>query len=122
VDTPIDLWASVRAENEAGASGAHTCPVELTDYGDRFVFDEMQYDPVEPWRVIGDANKPSEAALAGGGFAFQLTSAACNQVASVEHPNDWDAEDDDPETNTRGFIKVCSGCLPENPCEAELFD
>jgi hypothetical protein len=56
VDTPIDLWASVRAENEAGGSGADTCPVELTDYGDRFTFDEMQYDPAEPWRVIGDAN------------------------------------------------------------------
>jgi hypothetical protein len=116
VDTPIDLWTSVTAENEAGG-GDETCPVDVMDnYGDRFVPDEATFDENEPWRLIGDANKPSEAAIAGGGFAFKLTSAECNPVAAVENPRDWVA-DGDPEAETRGFIEVCSGCLSDDPCD-----
>jgi hypothetical protein len=117
IDTPIDLWTSVTAENEAGGGGSETCPVDVMDnYGDRFVPDEAQFDPNEPWRLIGDANKPSDAALAGGGFAFKLTSAECNPVAAVENPKDWVA-DGDPDAETRGFIEVCTGCLSDNPCD-----
>lgn len=116
VDAPVDLWASITAENEAGGGGDETCPVDVMDnYGDRFVPDEAQFDPNEPWRLIGDANKPSEAALAGGGFAFKLTSAECNPVAAVENPSDWVAEGD-PDVETRGLITVCSDCLGDDPC------
>ncbi len=115
VDTPVALWTSITAENEAGG-GDETCPVSVEDYGSAFVPDEATFDPNEPWFLKGDANKPSEAALAGGGFAFKLTSAACNPVAAVENPSDWKPDDTNPEAETRGFITVCSGCLGDDPC------
>lgn len=121
VDAPVDLWTSISAENEAG-DGEDVCPIVQDGFGDRFVPDPMQYDPDEPWRSIGDTNKPSDAALSGGGFAFKLTSADCAPVAAVEDPKDWDPDNDDPEADVRGNIEICAGCLDDNPCENAPFD
>jgi hypothetical protein len=116
VDAPADLWASITAENEAGGGGADTCPVAIEDYGGAFVPDAAQHDPAEPWRLIGDANRPSEAALAGGGYAVHLVSAACDPVAAVESPDAWEPDVEVPSAETRGFISLCSGCLGDDPC------
>ncbi len=114
VDVPADLWVSLTAENESGG-GEPECPIAMSTYGGDFVPDEAQYDPSEPWRLIGDANKPSDAALAGGGYALKLTSASCQPVASVEAPEAY-APDVELETETRGFVQLCSGCLADDPC------
>jgi len=114
IDVPAALWTSLNAENEAGA-GEVTCPVTI-DGPTNFVYDETQWDPSMPWRVLGDANKPSDVALVGGGFAVKLVSAECEPVAAVEEPKDWDPNVENPEADVRGFIEVCSGCL-DNPCD-----
>lgn len=115
VDAPADLWLSLTAENEAGG-GEPECPVAMSSYPGDFVPDPAQYDPAEPWRLLGDANKPSDAALAGGGYALKLTSASCQPVAAVESPEAYEA-DAMLDTETRGFVTLCSGCLADNPCE-----
>jgi hypothetical protein len=121
VDAPAEFWASITAENEAGNSGEDVCPVSIEDFNS-FVPNEAQFDPDQPWRLIGDANIPSDVALAGGGYAMKLTSSECAPVASVEKPKDWDAEADDPDTEVRGHVTVCAGCLGDNPCEDPIFD
>jgi len=112
VDVPPSLWMSVLAENEAGDSA---CPVTLVDL-ENFVADTTQSDPLRPWRIVGDANRPSDAALAGGGFALQLTSAECEIAAVIDDPDEWH-EDRAPPIAARGQITVCAGCLGDSPCE-----
>jgi hypothetical protein len=114
VDAPADLWLSLTAENEAGG-GEPECPVAMSGYGGDFVPDPAQSDPDEPWRVLGDANKPSDAALAGGGYALKLTSSSCQPVASIETPEAYEP-DGELETQTRGFVTLCNGCLADDPC------
>jgi len=117
IDAPRELWASITAENQSGNMEEDVCPVSVMDYGSDFVPDDSQFDPNEPWRLIGDANRPSDAALPGGGFAMKLISAACAPVASVESPKEWDPDNTDPDAEVRGNLKVCSGCLEGNPCD-----
>ncbi|MBL8945237.1 MAG: hypothetical protein JNK45_18875 [Myxococcales bacterium] len=115
VDVPADLWTSFRAENagENSVSGKN-CPSTIGAIGS-VEYDQGGNDPNKPWLRSGIANKP-EAAPAGG-FRLDLKSNGCESVAEVEAPKDWDAEITDPESELRGNIEVCAGCLAGKSCE-----
>ncbi|MBC8068489.1 MAG: hypothetical protein IAG13_09155 [Deltaproteobacteria bacterium] len=116
VDTTLpDLWTSFRAENtgENQLNGKH-CPSAVEGLSD---LEYTQMDVNQPWRLVGVSNFPSEMAPGGAGFTLQLTSNGCEPVSSVEAPDDFDPKVTDPESEVRGNVKVCAGCLAGRSCE-----
>jgi hypothetical protein len=67
-------------------------------------------------------NHPSDAAIRGAGFNVQATSKDCAPVTATEDPNDFVGQNNgsDQTTVERGNIKVCSGCVRGQSCEALL--
>jgi len=116
IDVPDTLWTTIRAENEAGGGGPAVCPIALGDIG-TFMPDPTQYDPSQPWRIIGDTNRPSDAAFPGGGYGVHLVSGGCGPVATVETPDEWLPDPDAPPDDDRGALTVCSGCLADKTCD-----
>lgn len=109
-----DLWAAFRAEN-AGMHGPDKDCASAVEGLNNLTF--SQNDATQPWRLVGEANHPSPAAPAGAGFSLQLTSNGCEPVAAVESPKDWDADVADPESDLRGIVTVCAGCLAGKSCD-----
>jgi hypothetical protein len=117
VDVPSDLWTSIDAhmQSERDTEGT-ACPAVVVGLPD------VEYDPEHPAlsrHVIGDANRPTAAQL-GGGYGVQISSAACDPVASVESPPEWDPEEAEPEPESRAGLVVCSGCIADEACDALL--
>jgi hypothetical protein len=117
VDVPSDLWTSIDAhmQSERDLEGM-PCPAVVVG------LPNVEYDPEHPAlgrHVIGDANRPDDAEL-GAGYGVQISSAACDPVASVESPLEWNDDDVEPEPETRGALVVCSGCIADQPCDALL--
>ena len=108
------LWAAFRAEN-AGMHGPDKECASTIDGLNNVEF--SQNDATQPWRVVGEANHPSPAAPAGAGFSLQLLSNGCEPVAAVEQPKDWDANVSDPDSELRGAVTVCAGCLGGMSCD-----
>ena len=117
VDVPSDLWTSIDAhmQSERDIEG-NPCPTVVVGLPD------VEYAPDHPAlsrHVIGDANRPTDA-QAGAGYGVQVSSAACDPVASVESPPEWNEEETEPEPESRAGLVVCSGCIADQACDALL--
>ncbi|MBC8067501.1 MAG: hypothetical protein IAG13_04135 [Deltaproteobacteria bacterium] len=116
VDVPASLWTMVSAENHGSneLAGKH-CTASLTG------LDDVEYitdDPRQPWIRRALVNHPPRAPATG--YGVTLFSGGCDPVAAVESPEDWLGDDDDPPSNLRGDVEVCTGCLAERSCEQLL--
>jgi hypothetical protein len=116
VDVPAALWMMVAAENQGSneLAGKH-CTAVLTGLG------EVEYtadDPRQPWLRRALVNHPPRAPTSGYGVG--LFSRGCEPVAAVESPDEWIEDDDDPPSELRGDLEVCSGCLAGRSCEELL--
>lgn len=121
VDVHADLWTSFRAENAGENSLADKhCPSTVGGLGANgsIEYGDGGDDPNKPWLRTGMANRPSAAPA--GGFQLDLMSNGCEPVDHVESPSDWDAENSDPESDLRGKIEICSGCLAAKRCDELL--
>ncbi|HWB82440.1 MAG TPA: hypothetical protein VG755_46075 [Nannocystaceae bacterium] len=112
VDAPAELWTHFSAENNGvnELAGKH-CTATIAG------FDQVEWmgnDPAQPWKRSGWLNQPSAAPPTG--FGVTLASLGCDPVASVESPDDWDADEDDPAAELRGDLTLCTGCLAGTSC------
>jgi hypothetical protein len=116
VDVPASLWSMVDAENHGtNELAAKYCTASLTGLGD------VQYssdDPRTPWIRRALVNHPPRAPATG--YGVTLFAGGCDPVTAVESPEEWLGVHDDPPSELRGDIEVCSGCLAERSCEELL--
>ncbi len=106
VDIPDTTWLNVIASNDSpdkphdckptleACTAATSCtPAQNTEYS-----------------VSGEFNRPSPAAIAGGGFDISVLSAGCGPVESYASPEDWCAQGEPTEVE-HGHVRVCTDCL-----------
>jgi hypothetical protein len=107
VDIPADTWGNVTIENtQAALSEASDplCTAELitADFDDVEILEDDK-----PWKTRAALNYPGAPAVPGAGFVVDIDVTACTLVDFVNGPEEYGM----PETEARGFIEVCSGCL-----------
>lgn len=109
VDAPADFWTTINAANQqTGQTVDDSCTatVQCDDFT-QCEPDASRCIDSEPWACAATTNTPA-GALDGTGYSLKLTSTNCSEVNFHESPNDFGAE---PQTEQRGDIVVCSGCL-----------
>ena len=115
-DIPATLWASMNLKNDDSPEAAGDCTATI----DPALNPEIDPTTADvPYKTRGEINHPSDAAIQGGGFNIQMSSAQCAVIAYTEDPNDYVGKDnsaDQPE-EVRGNLEVCSGCLSGMSCE-----
>ncbi|RMG96847.1 MAG: hypothetical protein D6705_10180 [Deltaproteobacteria bacterium] len=115
IDVPGDLWASMNLQNEDSPEAAAMCTATI-DPALNPVIDSGTADV--PYKARGEINHPSDAAIDGGGFNIQMSSAQCSLIAFTEDPDDYVGKDNglDQPTELRGNLEVCSGCIAGKTC------
>ncbi len=110
VDMPGDLWATARMENAQPGLTKDSDPLctAIAECGGIDDCEDLNFDPAFPWKRDVEFNDPGDTAVEGVGYGFDLTSEACQNVAFASEPDDWGSE---PDVETRGNLKICSGCL-----------
>ncbi len=135
---PAPFWSAVNLTNEGPAQmkagSGNMCPpddgacceakVDVASVG-MYVLDEIAVGTEatrNPWRNKGTINYPGEPAVNGAGYNIQLTSKDCQAITSTESPEDFVGKGlgTEQDTEERGNITVCSGCLRGRTC-AELI-
>ena len=121
-DVPAELWSYLSVRNELASGsimGDDQCTAEIDIEG--VTIDDATADNAAESR--GELNRPSPAAIMGGGYGVNLSSQRCLQVPYVEGPGDYvrNASDDDLEMEVRGNLVACSGCLAGQSC-SDLLD
>ncbi|MEX1366115.1 MAG: hypothetical protein AB1Z98_23520 [Nannocystaceae bacterium] len=114
VDIPSNLWTSIRAENtgEMQQTNGEFCEAVVELPGN------LEYDATGndfPWQVSAAANYPGEPAVSGAGYFVSLESSECVPVAYTPSPGDFVGlgNGDDQESEERGNIRVCNGCITQ---------
>jgi hypothetical protein len=114
VDVPDPLWATFSLDNQGKSQ-------TTTDHCDA----EIDWDAADveetdrEWKKHGEANHPSEEAPFGGGFGLRAVSKDCSVVQHTDDPNDYvgGGNADEQDSEIRGDIVLCSGCLAGSTCE-----
>lgn len=109
VDAPADFWTTINASNQQpGQTVGDSCLAEvMCDDFTSCEKDSARCTDSEPWACAAITNKPS-GALDNTGYSLSLTSTNCADVPFHASPNDAGT---DPQTEQRGNVTVCSGCL-----------
>lgn len=106
VDVPASLWAHFRLENEYLDQIGLECALDLGC--EQFDACEVTFlDEDVHGKRTAEANDPGDSAIEGGGFAVDVNSESCASVGYVDGPADYER----PASETRGELRVCSGCL-----------
>jgi hypothetical protein len=133
VDLPPDLWSAafllnqgpgqtMAASSNACSEGEGACCDAIVDASvgvytmDASIGDESTR---VPWRNQGTINFPGGPAVLGAGYNVRLESKACQSVTSTEDPEDFvgAGEGTTQETEERGNLELCAGCLRGTACE-----
>jgi hypothetical protein len=105
VDMPDDLWLNATVANQSDAK-PHECKPVLENCADG----KCTLTTNDEYTKAGEFNYPGPAAPSGAGFNLTVLSAGCTLVDYFAKPDDW-AADATPESEVRGHLKVCTGCL-----------
>jgi hypothetical protein len=106
VDIPTSTWLNANLANEE-TDRPHMCKPELPACTDNVC--KLNEDGTG-YGLAGEFNYPGPSAASGAGFNLTVKSAGCGPVKFYKSPDDW-SEESMPETEERGHIKVCTGCL-----------
>lgn len=104
VDMPDTTWLNATVANQSEAKPHECKPVLDNCSGTCKLKDDSEYTKA------GEFNYPGPAAPSGAGFNLTVLSAGCTLVDYFASPDDW-AADATPESEIRGHLKVCTGCL-----------
>jgi hypothetical protein len=112
IDTPETLWSTVRLTNTH--PDAAECQVRIGgvtpangDCGEFGPCDCLDCDPATTTTTRVELARPASSSPAGLGYSVDLESGACEEVAFVEGPQDFQ----NPRVEARGDLTVCAGCL-----------
>jgi hypothetical protein len=117
VDLPPDLWSAISLANKGPGQDSSDPELHCEAH---VLFEEIDraIPPDEfPWTDWGSINVPSEAATAGGGFFVDVASALCGPFPATEEPEAYDCVDEEQESDKRGDLWACAGCLRERSCD-----
>lgn len=109
VDMPGDLWATANMENAQPGMTESSDPLceAIVECGNIDNCEDLRKD--FPWKRQTEFNHPAgDAAIAGAGYGFPVTSASCQNVTYVDGPDDYGSE---LPTEKRGDLTICSGCV-----------
>lgn len=105
IDIPSTVWLNATLKNTE-IMRPHKCLPEIACTGDCKLNAEDEYAPT------AEFNYPSPAAPAGAGFNVTVESGGCTEIPFVDDPDKWKPESEgEPESQLRGLLKVCTGCL-----------
>lgn len=107
VDMPIGLWSTIDLTNVDTAGEICALDIDLPDV-------ELSIDTQQ--RVKGEVARPETAASGSIGYAVTARSLQCGEVPFVTGPSDFA----DVQTDLRGDLRVCSGCIGGRSCEELL--
>lgn len=105
-------WYTVRLENtgEAAANGELDCGA-IVDC-DAFASCVVDSDFANlPYKEFAEINYPGEPALESSGIRVNLTSSNCAVVEYTNAGADYDLESGTPDSELRGVLNLCVGCL-----------
>jgi hypothetical protein len=105
-----DAWYTMILENKGTFSAGDEFVCEATI--DCAPFDTCEIDPDYAdvaYQERAEVNFPGDPAISGAGMRIALASDACNNITYTRGPDDYDIEDF--QTEKRGDISVCVGCL-----------
>jgi hypothetical protein len=110
IETPPDIWISASMQNEQPGINPQSDPLcTATIACDEF--DACDLDPLNAgmdWKVGAFIND-TDSNIDGAGYTVNVNVGACAEVPFASGPDDFDAED--PESEARGFLHLCSDCL-----------
>jgi hypothetical protein len=119
VDLPEGLWAAINLANDGPAQDARD---PNTHCEAQALFADLQPSATDdfPWTVSGSIHVPSDAATIGAGFFVDAVSEQCGPLLATESPEQYDCVDEEQDSEVRGNLSACTGCLRARSCDALL--
>jgi hypothetical protein len=111
VDLPSDLWTAVQAQNNEPSLSSDSDPLCLATV-DCNEFDGCEIDEdnsANEWKQYVELNDLGDDNIEGLGIQLKAESDACANIPVARSPEDLD----NPVTEKRGDVRVCSGCLSD---------
>jgi hypothetical protein len=114
IDVPDPLWASFSLDNQGSNQTVNDhCYAEID-------WDAANVEETDrEWKKHGEANHPSDAAPPGAGFSLRAVAEDCSVVQHTDDPDGYVGKGnaDEQDSEVRGDIMLCSGCLNGSTCE-----